>query len=203
MSNKNFEISKRIFFLGLIGFLLLSSIISYGIISIMGIEGLIGPEGPQGEPGPQGIQGLIGPQGEVGPEGPPGVNIVEYLELPNMKDVGTTPQNLGRIIINATTIGYVVLSVNAYVVTFGDQTACTIGLSRNDDTFDLHQTVVGVYDGTGNQRRVFSAASQAVVSVLPGEHTFYINAQKSPVFDLHDVNVGGIYVIGVFYSNSR
>jgi len=206
MSNKNFEISKRIFFSGLIGFLLLSSMISYGIISIIGIEGLIGPEGPQGEPGPQGpqgIQGLIGPQGEVGPEGPPGINVVEYLELPNEKDVGTTTQNLGRIIINATTIGYVVLSVNAYVVTFGDQTACTIGLSRNYDTFDLHQTVVGVYDGTGNQRRVFSAASQAVVPVLPGEHTFYVNAQKSPVFDLHEVNVGGIYVIGVFYSNSR
>ena len=131
------------------------------------------------------------------------MNVVEYLELPGVKDIGTTPQNLGRIIIDAPTIGYVVLSVNTYVVTFGDQTACTIGLSRNDDTFDLHQAVVGVYDGTGNQRRVFSAASQAVVPVLSGEHTFYVNAQKSTVFDLHDVNAGDIYVTGIFYANSR
>ena len=230
MGDKNFEISKRLFFLGLIGFLLLSSIISYGLISAIGMEGIIGPQGevgpegppgeigsqgPQGETGPigpqgeqgipgiQGEQGSVGPQGEVGPEGPPGVTVVEYIELPNVKDIGTTPQNLGRIIINAPSIGYVFLSVNAYVVTFGDQTACTIGLSRNDDTFDLHQAVVGVYDGTGNQRRVFSASSQAVVFVLPGNHTFYINAQKTPTFDLHDVNVGDIYVTGVFYANPR
>jgi len=158
MSNKNFEISKRMFFLGLIGFLLLSSIISYGLISAISIGGLIGPQGPQGEvglegppgeigpqgpqgelgpvgpqgqidlqgpqgetgpQGSQGIQGIIGPQGEVGPEGPPGENVVEYLELPNVKNIGTTPQNLGRIIINTPAIGYVVLSVNAYVVTLG------------------------------------------------------------------------------------
>jgi len=224
MSNKNFEISKRMFFLGFIGFLLLSSIISYGLISAISIGGLIGPQGLQGEVGPegppgeigsqgpqgemgpqgsQGIQGLIGLQGEVGPEGPPGENVVEYLELPNVKNIGTTPQNLGRIIINTPAIGYVVLSVNAYVVTLGDQTACTIGLSRNDNTFDLHETVVGVYDGVSNQRRVFSAASQAVVPVLPGEHTFYVNAQKSAVFDLYEVNVGGIYVTGIFYANLR
>ena len=54
MSNKNFEISKRMFFLGLIGFLLLSSIISYGLISAISMEGLIGPQGPQGAPGEDG-----------------------------------------------------------------------------------------------------------------------------------------------------
>ncbi|MCW4030958.1 MAG: collagen-like protein [Candidatus Bathyarchaeota archaeon] len=218
MNDKSYGISRKIFFLSMIGILFLSTIISYGLISVFVTQGFEGPKGepgpigPEGPPGPQGIQGPIGPQGEqgpvgpqgdVGPQGPPGENVVEYLELPNVKNIGTTPQNLGRIIINAPTIGYVVLSVNAYLVTFGDQTACTIGLGRNDNTFDLHQVVVGVYDGTGNQRRVFSASSQAVVPVLPGDHTFYINAQKSPVFDLHDVNVGDIYVTGVFYANSR
>lgn len=216
MNDKSYLISKKIFILSMVGILLLSIIISYGLISTLGIQGNegpkgeLGPMGPEGPPGPQGMQGPIGPkgeqgpvgdQGEVGPQGPPGETVVEYLELPNVKGIGTIPQNLGRIIINAPTIGYVHLSVNAYVVTFGDQTACTIGLSRNDNTFDLHQVVVGVYDGTGNQRRVFSASSQAVVPVLPGNHTFYVNAQKSAVFDLHEVNVGDIYVTGVFYSN--
>ena len=218
MNNKNNGISRKIFLLSMIGILILSTIISYGLVSILdtqekeAIKGEPGPIGPEGPPGPQGIEGPIGPQGDpgpigpqgdVGPMGPPGENVVEYLQLPNVKNISTTPQNLGRIIINAPTIGYVVLSVNAYVVTFGDQTSCTIGLSRNVNNFDLHQAVVGVYDGTGNQRRVFSASSQAVVPVLPGNHTFYVNAQKSTVFDLHDVNVGDIYVTGIFYANSR
>ena len=171
-----------------------------GDVGPQGPKGDTGETGPQGEQGIQGIQGL---QGEVGPEGPPGENVVEYVELPNVKNIGTTPQNLGRIIINAPAIGYVVLSVNCYVVTLGDQTACSIGLGRNDDTFDLHETVVGVYDGVSNQRRVFSAASQAVVPVLPGEHTFYVNARKSTVFDLYEINVGGIHLTGIFYANLR
>ena len=175
-----------------------------GFAGPQGEQGPVGPQGPQGTIGPQ---GLPGPQGEVGPQGPPGEtigeNVVECQIFPNVKDVGTTIQNLGRIIIDAPTIGYVVLSMNCYVVTFGDQTSCTVGISRNTDTFDLHQAVVGVYDGTGNQRRVFSASSQAVVQVLPGNHTFYVNAQKSSTFSLYDVNIGDIYVTAIFYSNPR
>jgi hypothetical protein len=177
---------------------------------IQGEQGPIGPQGIQGIPGPQGLpgpQGDTGLQGEIGPQGPPGenlgANVVEYQILPNVKDIGTTTQNLGRIIIDVPTIGYVHLSMNCYIVTFGDQTSCTVGLSRNSDNFDLHQAVVGVYDGTGNQRRIFSASSQAIVSLLPGNHTFYINAQKSPTFNLHDVNIGDNYVTGVFYANPR
>ncbi len=224
MNNKIIN-TKKILILSLIITFVSSIFFSLIIFSLLGFggpqgvqgeQGPIGPQGIQGIPGPQGLpgpQGEIGPQGdtglqgEIGPQGPPGEilgsNVVEYQILPNLKDIGTTPQNLGRIIIDAPTIGYVHLSMNCYVVTFGDQTSCTVGLSRNPDNFDLHQAVVGVYDGTGNQRRVFSASSQAVVPVLPGEHTFYINAQKSPTFDLHDVNVGDIYVTGVFYANPR
>ncbi len=215
MNNEKFEFSKRTFFAVLIVFLLFSTIISYGLILAIGIEGLRGPQGEMGPEGPEGIQGPIGPQGdegsegsqgepgpqgEIGPQGPPGVNIVESPEIPNFKGIGTTPQNLGRVIIDVPTAGYVVLTLTAYVVTFGDQTACSIGLGTTDSNFDLHVTVVGVYDGSGTQRRVFSAASHAVVSVLPGSHTFYVNAQKSTVFDLHDVNVGDISLTAIFYS---
>jgi len=224
MSNKKFEISKRIFFLGLIGFLLLSSIISYGLISAIGIEGFRGPQGligsqgpqgkiglqgPQGEmgsQGSQGIQGLIGSQGsqgEIGPEGPPGVNVVERQIIPDANNIGTTTQNLGRIIIDVPTAGYVVLTLTTTVVTLGDQTSCRIGLATTDSSFDLHKTEVGVIDGTGSQRKIYSAASQAVVSVFPGSHTFYVNAQKSAVFNLHEVNIGDIYISAIFYSNVR
>ncbi|TRO51838.1 hypothetical protein E2P61_05040 [Candidatus Bathyarchaeota archaeon] len=192
MSNKNFEISKRIFFLGLIGVLLLSSIISYGLISAISVGGLTGP---QGEVGPE------GPQGEVGPPGPPGVNVVERQTLPDVKNIGTTVQNLGRIIIDVPTTGYVVLILTATVVTLGDQTSCRIGLATTDSSFDLHRTEVGVIDGTSNQRNIYSAASHAAVSVLPGSHTFYVNAQKSTVFNLYEVNIGDIFVSAVFYSN--
>lgn len=192
MSNKDFEISKRTFFLGLIGVLLLSSIISYGLISATSMGGLIGP---QGEIGPE------GPQGEVGPEGPQGVTVVERQPLPDVKNIGTTVQNLGRIIIDAPTTGYVVLALTATVVTLGDQTSCNIGLATTDSSFDLHRTGVGVIDGTSNQRNIYSAASHAVVSVLPGEHTFYVNAQKSTVFNLYEVNIDDIFISAIFYSN--
>ena len=224
MKNK-ITMTKKILILSLIITFLSSIFISLILFSLLGFGGLqgvqgeqgpIGPQGIQGIPGPQGLpgpqgeigpQGDTGPQGEIGSQGPPGetlgANVIEYQILPNLKDISTTTQNLGRIIIDAPTIGYVHLSMNCYIVTFGDQTSCTVGLSRSTDNFDLHQAVVGVYDGTGNQRRVFSASSQAVVSVLPGNHTFYINAQKSPTFDLHDVNIGDIYVTGIFYANPR
>jgi hypothetical protein len=210
MSNKDFEISKRTFFLGLIGVLLLSSIISYGLISatsmggLIGPQGEIGPQGPQGEIGPQGPQGEIGPQGpqgEIGPQGPPGVTVVERQTLPDVENIGTTVQNLGRIIIDAPTTGYVVLTLTATVVTLGDQTSCSIGLATTDSSFDLHRTGVGVIDGTSNQRNIYSAASHAVVSVLPGEHTFYVNAQKSTVFNLYEVNIDDIFISAIFYSN--
>jgi len=183
MSNKNFEISKRILFLGLIGVLLLSSIISYGLISAISVGG------------------LTGPPGEVGPPGPPGVNVVERQTLPDVKNIGTTVQNLGRIIIDVPTTGYVVLILTATVVTLGDQTSCRIGLATTDSSFDLHRTEVGVIDGTSNQRNIYSAASHAAVSVLPGSHTFYVNAQKSTVFNLYEVNIDDIFVSAVFYSN--
>jgi len=201
MSNKNFEISKRIFFLGLIGVLLLSSIISYGLISAISVGGLTGPQGEVGPEGPQGEVGPEGPQGEVGPPGPPGVNVVERQTLPDVKNIGTTVQNLGRIIIDVPTTGYVVLILTATVVTLGDQTSCRIGLATTDSSFDLHRTEVGVIDGTSNQRNIYSAASHAAVSVLPGSHTFYVNAQKSTVFNLYEVNIGDIFVSAVFYSN--
>jgi hypothetical protein len=162
--------------------------------------GSAGSQGPQGEKGDIGSAGSQGPQGEIGPQGTSGVNIVEYIEIPAVKGIGTTVQNMGRVIIDVPSSGYVVLTITTDIVTFGDQTECWIGLGRTDSSFDLDQTYVGVLDGSGSQRRIFSATSQAVVSVLPGSHTFYVNAKKSTVWDVHEVNVGNINVIAIFYS---
>ena len=48
---------------------------------IAGADGLMGPQGLPGADGAQGIQGLIGPEGPAGPQGPPGVGVLEPLEL--------------------------------------------------------------------------------------------------------------------------
>jgi len=175
-----------------------------GLVGLQGIEGDVGPVGPQGEQGPQGLIGTIGsqgPQGEIGPQGPPGVNVVETVFIDSVRDIGIDVQNLGKITIDVPTDGVVYLSVTAYVIVFGDQTTCYLGLGTETDVLDLHQTYVGDLDGssTALQRRAFSATSHAVVPVTTGTHTFFVNAQKSTVFNAYYVNIGGIYLTAVFY----
>ena len=216
MSSSNIGVSKKFFVTGLILILLLSIIISVGLSSLLGItgpqgemgpvglQGIEGDVGPQGEQGPQGLIGTIGsqgPQGEIGPQGPPGVNVVETVFIDSVRDIGIDVQNLGKITIDVPTDGVVYLSVAAYVIVFGDQTTCSLGLGTETDVLDLHQTYVGDYDGSSTvlQRRAYSASSHAVVSVTAGTHTFFVNAQKSTVFNAYDVNIGDIYLSAVFY----
>jgi hypothetical protein len=194
-------ITTRMFIAGIVIAILISSAVSVAVSTQL-ITGPMGPPGPQGDPGPTGATGPAGPQGpqgEMGPQGASGENIVEHREILGVKDIGTTVQNLGRVIIDAPSIGYVVLTLTTDIVTFGDQTVCWIGLGTTDNSFDLHETEVGVCDGSGSQRRIFSATSHAVVSVLPGNHTFYVNAQKPTVFNVYEVNIGDINVIAIFY----
>lgn len=196
------ECSKGLFVAALIMTLILSVIANYGLSSVMGVTGPQGPQGEIGSQGPlgqQGTTGAMGPHGETGPEGPPGVNIVEYNALDLIMDLGTDTQNLGKVTLDIPTDGYVFLVVTASVVTFGDQTMCVLGLGTTSNSVDLHKTSVGVMDGSGNQRRRFSATSLAVVSVDQGSHTFYANAFKPEVFSSHFVNIGDIYLTAVFY----
>jgi len=219
LSTSNIGVPKKFFVTGLILILLLSIIINVGLstllgstgpqgemgpVGLQGIEGDVGPVGPQGEQGPQGLTGATGsqgPQGEIGSQGPPGVNVVETVYIESVKDIGVDIQNLGKITIDVSTDGVVYLSVAAYVIVFDDQTTCSLGLGTETDVLDLHQTYVGDYDGsiTVLQRRAYSASSHVVVSVTAGTHTFFVNAQKSTVFNAYDVNIGGIYLSAVFY----
>ena len=199
------ELSKTLFAAGLIVTLILSVIASYGVSSAIGVtgpQGQQGETGPAGQPGPQGEIGLQGPQGlqgATGPAGPPGVNVVEYDTVELVRDVGTELQNLVKVTLDVPTDGYVFLIVTAKVITFGDQTTCILGLGNSSTSIDLHDTSVGVMDGSGNQRTSFSATSQAVVPVGQGTHTFYANAYKPEVFSAHYVNVADVYLTGVFY----
>ena len=73
MSKTSAGVSKGVFVGGLIATLILSTILSYGVLVAVGPEkGDKGDLGPQGETGAQGPQGMPGLQGEQGPKGEKG-----------------------------------------------------------------------------------------------------------------------------------
>jgi hypothetical protein len=67
-------VSKRIFLLGIVSAILISSIISACVSTqlIVSPQGATGADGPQGSPGPTGAAGSTGPQGPQGPKGDTG-----------------------------------------------------------------------------------------------------------------------------------
>jgi len=74
MSKTSVGVSKGVFVGGLIATLILSVILSYGLLVAVGPQ-----KGDKGEPGPQGETGPQGPRGEQGPKGDkgdPGATIV-------------------------------------------------------------------------------------------------------------------------------
>ncbi len=78
---------------------------------------------------------------------------------------------MGNVTLTVPTDGYVFLIVTASVVTFGDQTMCTVGLGTTSSSLDLHQTWVGDMDGPGSTswlRKDFSVTSTAMVPVTKG-----------------------------------
>lgn len=75
MSN---EISKQVFAIGIIVAIILSSLLSVGIIMynrplFIGPQGLQGIQGPQGIQGETGLQGSVGNTGTIGPQGEQGI----------------------------------------------------------------------------------------------------------------------------------
>lgn len=158
---------------------------------------LTGPQGAQGPQGEQGLQGVQGLQGPIGPQGPAGVTIAKYNNIGSVSGITTTPLNLGNITLSVPSNGYILLIATATVWTFGDATRCWFGLGTTSGSVDLHRTGVGVIDGTGTQRRCFSAVSIAIVSVTSGSHTFYATAYTD--FSAQTVNLGYVYLTAVFY----
>jgi hypothetical protein len=200
------EINWKTVIVAVVISVILSGVISYMILPA-GPQGPPGPQGPQGLQGLQGVQGIQGEkgdkgdkgdQGDTGPQGPSGLTTVEFNDIGSVSAIPTTPQNLGSVTLNAPTDGYVILIATGYAVTFGDDTTCRFGLGTTSGSIDLHETAVGVLDGTGTQRREFSLTSTAIVPVTAGSHTFYATAYRPSVFSSQQVNLGDVYLIAVF-----
>jgi len=205
--SQNSGISTSTFILGLliaiIASVAVSSLVAQQLAPIgpqgpagpQGVQGSMGEQGPQGE---QGLPGVQGPQGLMGPQGPSGLTAIAFNDIGSVSDIPTTPLNLGSVTLNAPADGYVFLIATATVVTFGDDTTCVFGLGTTAGATDLHLTRVGVLDGSGSQRREFSATSTAVVPVTAGSHTFYATAYRPSVFSSYSVNLGEVYLTAVF-----
>lgn len=159
-----------------------------------GLQGAPGPQGEQGPSGEQGIQGLMGPQG---PEGPAGAIIVSN----NIGTVSgiTTAQNLGSVTINVPSTGYVLIIATATIWTFGESTRCWFGLGTSSGSTNLHQTGVGVIDGSDTQRRTYSATTMAVSPVTSGSRTFFATAYRDTTFGAESINMGNIILTAMFY----
>ena len=76
MSKTSIGVSKGIFVGGLIATLVLSVILSYGVLVAVGPQkgekGDTGPQGERGETGETGLQGIQGEKGDKGEKGDPG-----------------------------------------------------------------------------------------------------------------------------------
>lgn len=195
---QNSVISTSTFVIGII----IAIIASVAASSLVGQQlGLTGPQGStvpqeeQGLPGEQGIQGLVGPQG------PSGCTIIVFNDIGSVSDIPITPQNLASVNLYAPTDGNVILTATTTVVTFGDDTERVFGLETTAGDTDLHETRVGVLNGTGSQRREFSSTSIAIVPVTAGKQTFYATAYKPSVFSSQLINLGNVYLTAIFYDS--
>jgi hypothetical protein len=177
-----------------------------GPIGPQGEQGLVGPEGPAGPQGDQGVQGTQGEQGPVGPQGEPGLpgssplvsaKAGRCIEIPSLGE--TPPTRIAAVEINAPVEGFVFLMVTATVTIHGDSTACTLGWGMSEGSYDIHNTFVGILDGSGTQRRSFSATSSALLMVQPGNHTYYASASKSSYWDAYNVGVVDISYSAAFF----
>jgi hypothetical protein len=102
--------------------------------------------------------------------------------------------------ITAPTDGYVFLSVTATVTVHGDSTACTLGWGTSQGLTDIHQTLVGILDGSGTQRRSLSATSSVLYGKIgPGNYTFYATVSKNTFWDTYQVDLVDISCSTTFF----
>ncbi len=106
--------------------------------------------------------------------------------------------NLGSITIDAPTSGYVWLSVSAYANIDGDGSICGLGIGSSSGDVDLAYTHCGFTQGTGGLTRVHSLATQVVVPVTSGSHTFYATAYKTVFSADQTMIIGRIHLTGLF-----
>jgi hypothetical protein len=201
MSQK-ISLSTTTLILGLIIAVIASGIVSSVATQQFAPSTTTGPqaEGPAGPQGDQGLQGLPGIQGEQGPPGVGGLSIYSAVAYHSgYTDISETPFSLYSTTKVVPTDGVFLLLVTVTVATYGDSTGCTIGLGTSDGAIDLHSTFVGVLDGSGTQRRSFSATSSALVSVTAGTYEFHATAAKSSFWNAQQVDLNDIHFSLMFF----
>jgi hypothetical protein len=104
----------------------------------------------------------------------------------------TTVTNLGSVTIDVPVDGTLVAHGHVTLVTFGEGTVTTVGITDSDDAEPdagaAGTSRVGFLDGAATTRRVVEASPQRTLEVEAGTHTLYLNAQKSATFDAQEVN---------------
>jgi hypothetical protein len=117
----------------------------------------------------------------------------------NRLNISETPFTITNIVETAPSDGYFLVILRVTVSTYGDSTGCTIGLGTSLGAFDLDSTFVGVLDGSGTQRRVFSATSLALIRVSAGSYSFHATAAKSSTWDAQRVDLNDIRFSLMFF----
>jgi len=166
-----------------------------------GPRGTTGPAGPTGATGPKGDTGdtgLQGPQGEIGPQGPAGATVVGYNETRAFLSMvlPTTKTKVANVSLTAPADGYILVSVSAWVVCYGDDAYAYLGVNVDDGT-EVHETWAGTSTGAGTQSVWYPINAQAVFPATAG--TSYNFGATSYRGGTRDAYIGGIYMTAVFY----
>lgn len=104
--------------------------------------------------------------------------------------------------IEAPTYGLILLTATATVTIHGDATACTFGWGTSAGAYNSHSTFVGVLDGSGTQRRQFSATTLLHVRVQPGNYTYYLTVEKSSAWGMYQIDAIDVIYSIIFLEDS-
>jgi hypothetical protein len=116
-----------------------------------------------------------------------------------LDDPGTA--SAGSLSINVPANGMLLLFLTGNAITFGDASELEVWLGTATQTSDLGKSVVGVIDGTGDQRRHFSIGVSAVLNVAPGSRTIHVSIHQPTVFSAHTVRASDMRLTAVFIPN--
>ncbi len=115
------------------------------------------------------------------------------------RDIGTSPEHLGSITIDAPSSGSVLLFLSGRAIYFGESTTVKIGLGTSEASFDLYDpNSFGMIDGSEEKRYALPFDYMTAVDVEEGTHTIYATAQKSTVHDQHTINLDNLQIIAVY-----
>ncbi len=134
----------------------------------------------------------------ISPSKVAGMPGAEYYSRDTYSNLPTTNTNVGSLSITCPTSGYVILMARANPIIFGDGTRVIFGMGTGSTSHNLDKIDIGHIDGSGSERRYYSACLMAVTYVTAGTSTFYISAYKTSFSTPVGVNLSEIKMQAVF-----